>query len=52
MKEIIKFNSITMKAIGRDDGMYSLNDLWRMLGSPKSQDTRHWNFFCLTPQST
>ena len=24
--------------------MYSLNDLWRMLGSPKSQDPRHWNF--------
>lgn len=44
MEEIIKFNAITLKAIGRDGEMYSLNDLWRMLGSPKSQDPRHWNF--------
>lgn len=32
MEEIIKFNAITLKAIGRDGEMYSLNDLWRMLG--------------------
>lgn len=44
MEEIIKFNAITLKAIGRDGEMYSLNDLWKMLGSPKSQDPRHWNF--------
>lgn len=42
MEEIIKFNAITLKAIGRDGEMYSLNDLWRMLGSPKSMEPRFW----------
>lgn len=41
MEEIIKFNAITLKAIGRDGEMYSLNDLWKMLGSQadETQDT-------------
>lgn len=43
MKEIIKFNAITLKAIGRDGEMYSLNDLWKMLGSPSGRDPRHWS---------
>lgn len=42
MEEIIKFNAITMKAIGRDGEMYSLNDLWKMLGSPKSMEPKFW----------
>lgn len=42
MEEIIKFNAITLKAIGRDGEMYSLNDLWRMLGPPKSMEPRFW----------
>ena len=42
MDEIIKFNSITMKAIGRDGEMYSLNDLWKMLDSPKSKEPKFW----------
>lgn len=43
MEEIIKFNAITLKAIGRDGEMYSLNDLWKMLGSPSGRDPRHWS---------
>lgn len=42
MEEIIKFNAITMKAIGKDGDMYSLNDLWKMLGSPKSMEPKFW----------
>ena len=42
MEEIIKFNAITLKAIGRDGEMYSLNDLWKMLGSPKSMEPKFW----------
>lgn len=42
MEEIIKFNSTTLKAIQKDGEMYSLNDLWRMLGSPKSMEPRFW----------
>lgn len=42
MEEIVKFNSTTLKAIERDGEMYSLNDLWRMLGSPKSMEPRFW----------
>lgn len=42
MNEIIRFNSITLKAIGKDGEMYSLNDLWKMLGSPKNQDVSQW----------
>lgn len=42
MDEIIKFNAITMKAIGKDGDKYSLNDLWKMLGSPKSMEPKFW----------
>ena len=42
MEEIIKFNAITLKAIGRDGEMYSMNDLWKMLGSPKSMEPKFW----------
>lgn len=42
MEEIIKFNSTTLKAIQKDGEMYSLNDLWRMLGSPQNLDPRQW----------
>lgn len=42
MEKIIKFNAITLKAIGRDGEMYSLNDLWKMLGSPKSMEPKFW----------
>lgn len=42
MDEIIKFNSTTLKAIQKDGEMYSLNDLWRILGSPKNLDPRQW----------
>lgn len=42
MEEIIKFNSVTLKAISKDGKMYSLNDLWRMMGSPKSMEPRFW----------
>lgn len=42
MEEIIKFNSTTLKAIQKDGEMYSLNDLWRMLGSPKSMEPKFW----------
>ncbi len=42
MDEIIKFNSTTLKAIGKDGDMYSLNDLWKMLGSLKSKEPKFW----------
>lgn len=42
MEEIIKFNSTTLKAIQKDGEMYSLNDLWRMMGSPKSMEPKFW----------
>lgn len=35
MEEIIKFNATTMKAISKEGELYSLNDLWKLLGSPK-----------------
>lgn len=42
MEEIIKFNSTTLKAISKDGEMYSLSDLWRLLGSPKNRDPYFW----------
>lgn len=43
MEEIIKFNAITMKAIGKYGDKYSLNDLWKILGSQSGRDPRHWS---------
>lgn len=43
MEEIIKFNATVLKAIGRDGNMYSLNDLWKMLGSSNGRDPRRWS---------
>jgi len=42
MEEIIKFNSTTLKAIGRDGEMYSLNDLWRIADSPNTKRPSDW----------
>ena len=43
MEEIIKFDVITMKAIGKDGDKYSLNDLWKILGSSSGRDPMHWS---------
>lgn len=42
MEEIIRFNAAILKAIGRDGNMYSLNDLWKILGSSNGRDPRRW----------
>jgi len=42
MEEIIKFNSVTLKAISKDGDMYSLNDLWKLLGSPNYKEPKRW----------
>ena len=43
MEEIIKFNVITMKAIGKDGDKHSLNDLWKILGSSSGRDPMRWS---------
>lgn len=42
MEEIIKFNVTTMKAISKEGELYSLNDLWKLLGSPKYKEPKRW----------
>lgn len=43
MAEISKFSASTLKnLVGVDGELKSLNDLWKLVGSPKNQDPSQW----------
>lgn len=37
-----KYSIELLNTISREGDMYSLNDLWRVAGSPKNKDPRSW----------
>lgn len=42
MGDIIKFNATILKAVGKDGEMLSLNDLWKIAGSPNTKRPSDW----------